>query len=184
MRPKSLDQEDPDLERMLLESNVPVAKAAAFYRAHGYTTRHTVLTPEIIDRMRDVKDPDEFLGDMFVALPGWASERHVEVKQRLRRDMNFTCAADYPMDTIMVDNCHKVDRRDPAYHYFIFNRDMTHAVVVLGSTRPLWTRIDFNNRKRMRHAYVVDKSIQSHRWVNVDAALERFGTTRADRCAT
>lgn len=60
----------------------------------------------------------------------------VEVKRMSRR---FTCAADYPFDSILINECYKHDKVDAQFYcYFIFNQGCTAAVIVHHKTRPLW----------------------------------------------
>jgi hypothetical protein len=58
----------------------------------------------------------------------------VEVKGR---GLDFTCADDYPYDTIFVDRSAKVDLFEP-YAYFILNSTLSCAALIKSSTKGKW----------------------------------------------
>ena len=73
---------------------------------------------------------------------------HVELKHR--PDLSFTCRADYPYPTVMVDERYKVT--DPVLQYIIVNGPRTHAAVVYGWTRKHWVIESKYDRKAGRQA--------------------------------
>lgn len=60
------------------------------------------------------------------------------VEHKIRK-LNFTCCADFPYDTIIVDEKYKVDRRsDAVLAYIIENQTGTCAAVIYGWQRAQW----------------------------------------------
>jgi hypothetical protein len=115
----SLDDTDPTFVDDLKESQRGVAIVAQWFRARGYevTVPETHIRPNPDVRM-DYSDS----GDLFV-------KQRIEVKHR---KVDFTCAADFPYPTILVDVAHSWDRGNPkAFAYFSLNKAGTHAALIL-----------------------------------------------------
>lgn len=52
----------------------------------------------------------------------------------------FTSRDDFPFSTVFVDETYKVDNKDDKVFMYVYeNKDGTHAAVVYGWTKPLWT---------------------------------------------
>jgi hypothetical protein len=76
------------------------------------------------------------------------------------RSLQFTSRDDYPYDTVIVDECYKVDgKADPVLAYVIENAARTHAAVIYGWTRDHWERQVVYDAKQRRQCenYVAPK---------------------------
>jgi len=64
-------------------------------------------------------------------------KRRVEVKHR--KTINFTCAEDFPFPTIIVEECHHIERGFPPLEgIYIWNAALTHYVYISVATRLHW----------------------------------------------
>ncbi len=90
-------------------------------KTYGCTVR---ISPPPVDPV--TKEPllMQDAGDIIATF-----ERIVEVKHR--PSLEFTCAEDYPFETIMVANVTPTDRHQ-IYMWVILNAKMTHAAVIKG----------------------------------------------------
>lgn len=60
---------------------------------------------------------------------------------------DFTCAADYPFNMVIVNEVAKADRID-AFAYFLVNRALTHALIIKTSTKDKWVIKDVHDKRR------------------------------------
>jgi hypothetical protein len=82
-------------------------------------------------------------GDIYV----YTSSKKKFIVDVKHKQVDFTCAEDYPFSDIMVVGLASAVRLT-AYAYFIVNRDMTHAFVVKGDTKNQWTIENFPDKER------------------------------------
>ena len=69
----------------------------------------------------------------------------VEVKHR--PELHFTCRADFPYPTIIVDQASSYDKKkQKPYMYMILNADCTHYAIVRGDTKKHWTEGETVNK--------------------------------------
>ena len=133
----SYDHVWDDFVRRFKNSRPPVFKVAE------YLNREKDCTVEI---PRMVLAPDQALashfqdnGDIIV------NGKHiVEVKGK---SLAFTCKEDFRFPDIIVANVASADRHN-AYAFFIVNNHMTHAAMILASTKPYWTKRPVEDKYR------------------------------------
>jgi len=81
----------------------------------------------------------------------------LEILQRVevaRRGFEFTNAADYPFETVFVDNAHSFDGANPKpFAYVLLNRSMTHAAIVDGRTCKHWRKTSVSSKGLPRTLY-------------------------------
>lgn len=107
---------DQSFIRSLLESQGAASSVASWLQGCGFDVmmRPASVRPSFEERV-DYADS----GDLEVRM-------RIEVKHR---GIHFTCADDYPYDTVIVDECFKVERIDKnrLWGYVIINAAGTHA---------------------------------------------------------
>lgn len=93
-------------------------------KTYGCTVQ---INPPPVDPKTNELTYEQDKGDIIVTF-----EKIVEVKHRT--SMKFTCAEDYPFDTIMVASVEPTDRHQ-VYMWVILNSDMTHAAIIKGKNK-------------------------------------------------
>jgi len=136
---------DSEFLSALFDSQTAVTSVASYLQRHGAQ----ISVPEIVARPNFAQRFDyQDQGDIQL-------NQRIEVKQKL---IDFTCAADYPYPTIMVDAAYKVDAMPwgHLHSYFVVNKSCTHAAYLHGSTRPQWrTEEVYDRKERERRTYYV-----------------------------
>jgi hypothetical protein len=83
------------------------------------------------------------------------------VEHKVRTNLQFTCRADYPYPTVIVDEVYKEDEKagDPPLMYVIEDKTRTHAAIVYGWTRKHWQQETKHDPIQNRECvfYTVDK---------------------------
>jgi hypothetical protein len=135
------DAQDPNFISDLRASQESVRVVASWLASRGYETsvREIRERPSVAE-MADYGDG----GDIEIV-------QRIEVKQR--KTLTFTDKEDFPYPSLIVDACHCFDRASPKpYAYFILNREMTVAFLVMSDTSKQWKRVTkldrFKNRNR------------------------------------
>jgi hypothetical protein len=123
------EQNHQDILVNVEKSKSGVQRVAAWLNDKGYTVTvppMVVVQSSYEDRMNHIDN-----GDLFL-------HQRMEVKVR---SIDFTCAQDYPFkDGIYVCAQHSYDNAKPKPHsYIILNKNMTHAAIIMGDTKNLWT---------------------------------------------
>lgn len=147
------ERDDKTFPEDLLAGHAHARRVAAWLNRRwglGVTVPPLRVRPDI-SLMREYADG----GDMFTP-----DGRRLEAKQRR---LHFTCAADYPFSTLIVDNCHAWDRAEqkPAA-YVCTNEAVTHcAVVVTRDTRHAWRAATVYDaaKRRPRRVYLCPKRL-------------------------
>jgi hypothetical protein len=123
------DESNAKFVRDLQESTASVELVAGWLRSRGHKLRvNPIRIRPSFEERRNYSDS----GDIILLDP----ERRVEVTHRKLR---FTCRSDFPLDALFVEKVAKYERRSPEpYAYVALNKPMTHAAIVLCSTRPNW----------------------------------------------
>lgn len=86
----------------------------------------------------------------FEARNEFADSGDIEIRQRIEvkhRDLDFTCASDYPFATVIVDEQFKIDRipKGRLWGYMVVNRNCTHVCCIRPDAKSKWilsTRFD------------------------------------------
>jgi hypothetical protein len=121
---------------------------AEYLRVRDYdiSVPETVVRPDF-DQRHHYRDG----GDILM-------QKRIEVK---RRRFNFTCAEDYPYDTVILSPCYVVDRIPLAQleGFVVVNEPGTHICIVKADSRPEWQRIQRYDRyyARQEEYYTVSK---------------------------
>ncbi len=144
--PSHYRKNDPHFVRDLKASVKHTEKVAEWLRSRGF--KDIVVLPirirSSIAKMSECSDD----GDMVV------DGMRAEAKHR--KQINFTCAEDFPYDTIIVDVVHAFDKADPKPEFYVLtNKSLTHCCVVHCWTSQSWkktTRWD-RGKKRNRAFY-------------------------------
>lgn len=128
-----------------------VFKAARYFHSRGGLAVRIgplMIRPEN-GRVEDYGDDH----DLAIQSKGSDKWWRIEVKGR---ELNFTCADDYPFQTIFLDRSKKADVAEP-HAYFILNKAMTHAAIIKTSTKAQWgePRMIEDNTKLVAYAYPV-----------------------------
>ena len=121
-------REESRFRRGLDRSWEAVQALAWHYRRLGY--RVDIPDP----RVRPSRDERVGYGDDYdmVVARRWC----FEVKWR---GIDFTCAADFPYPTVMVDRAEKVARRIVQLSgYLMVSQKLTHGVLIRTDTQPRW----------------------------------------------
>lgn len=129
MNHADLEAIDPDFVDDLAESDACSLHVAAWLRSCGKecSVPPQRVRPNVAERMQ-YSD----CGDIYV-------RQRIEAKHR--HNITFTNASDFPYPTIIVDVVELFERKWPVpYAYVIANAPLTHAAIVLVSTKPDWTR--------------------------------------------
>lgn len=103
--------------------------------------------------------------------PDMRLEVSLEAKVRLAGNFKFTCAKDYPFDSIIVNEVYKthpptmthdeylrlpiadqVSRMKPFHSYWIASADLSHVAVIAPSTKPCWFQQEMWSPKDRRTA--------------------------------
>lgn len=121
------ERDDPGFEGDLRESEDAVLFAAKLLRHRGHPV--SIAAFEV---RGDVEDRYDYQDEADL----WAS-RPIEVKHR---DLDFTCAQDYPYPSVFIDEKYKFNA--DAWFYLILNEDLTHFVFAEVQDRPLWREIE------------------------------------------
>lgn len=134
-----------DLER----SRASVSRFASLCRAAGVNiwTGPTVVRPSADERRKYADN-----GDLLVLL-------RVEHKDR---GLSFTCAADFPYDTVIVDEVYKVDSiPHRPFWYVSESSDGLRAAVISSRTMAHWTTMRLYDEKQERDCdyYVCPKRL-------------------------
>lgn len=140
-------KEDEAFLRDLERSRRSVLRVADAMRSKGVI----VSVPETITR------PDASVRRQYADRGDLFATARVEVK---RRGLHFTCRADFPYQTLIVDEVYKVeDKSDPLLMYAILSQSEDYAAVVYGWTRGQWERQTMHDRAQNRACeyYVIDK---------------------------
>jgi len=143
---------DAEFVRAYLRSVSPVFRVACYLNKLNYRPR---ILPFEIRPESSQREAYADAGDIEVT-------KIIEVK---RRELDFTCADDYPFETVIVDETYKVKRRELDSRldgYMIVCRDESHACVVPIATRSQWTTeklADSTHGGELRENYLVDKSL-------------------------
>lgn len=117
-----------DILENVRKSKNGVSRVAEWFNTKGYAV---TLPPAPVtdspykDRMKFVDS-----GDLFI-------HQRIEVKVR---DLEFTSPQDYPFkDGVYVCAQHSFDNAVPKpYAYILLNKSMTHAAIVMASSRSTW----------------------------------------------
>ena len=136
---------DAEFINALADSQAAVDLVAAHLRHYGaqITVPEVKVRPSFAQRM-DYQDQ----GDILLT-------QRIEVKHK---QIDFTCADDYPFETVMLDAAYKIDAMPwgHLHSYVLVNRAKTHAGLVKSSSRPQWSQTTVYDRKeRERRAYYV-----------------------------
>jgi hypothetical protein len=79
----------------------------------------------------------------FEARQGYGDDSDISVLFRYEvkgRTVQFTCADDFPYDTVFVDRKDKADKNADVVHaYVTLNKALTHFALIRSSTRQMWT---------------------------------------------
>ncbi len=133
-----LERDDPTFAADLRESQHTVWRVAQWLSDKGFdvAVRAVRVRPSVED-LADYGDD----GDIEVI-------ERVEVK---RRDLDFTCAADYPFPTVIVDPARAYDRAriKPKCHVLV-NRAGTVAALVHRSSFAHWKKVTRFDRTKNR----------------------------------
>lgn len=120
----------------LSASDQCVSAVAAWLARHkrDVLVRPLIIRPSFDSRMEYLDE-----GDIEIRM-------RVEVKHR---DMDFTCAADFPYRTVIVGEKHKVERIPLGrwWGYVHVNRAMTHACIIFPHTAKYWITTTKYDRK-------------------------------------
>lgn len=144
----------PEFHQGLRRSQMPALNVVNFLKKQGRDAylRGSVLTPNEADR-RDYYDN----GDIAMVVDG--VEYDVECK--CRNDLSFTCADDFPYDTVVFDEVHKVERRDLSklWGYWVISNDWVHACFIPRSSEPYWVveNIYDKSEKKLIPCYALPK---------------------------
>jgi hypothetical protein len=104
-------------------------------------------------------------GDILVRRMGRDDWERVEVKGR---SLDFTCLDDFPYPSFFLERVNHLEKFDPAYAYFMANRALTRAAVVMGSTRPKWIGpTTFFDRTYGREANAYECPAELALWVSL-----------------
>lgn len=123
----------------LAQSHETVYSVAHWLTGKGYSV--TLPPRSVADKAGDWKDHADS-GDLQLHL-------RLEVK---RRQIDFTCAADFPYDDIMVVEKKAYDRANPKpFTYYLMNRAGTHAAVVRTATADRWKLRRVKDRRRTNY---------------------------------
>ena len=120
---------------MLLDSKEVVALAARVLSDMGLPVvlRPTFVRPDVTQR------------------EAYSDEGDLEIMQKVEikgRDLEFTCRADYPYETVIVDYAPNFDKKRPRpFMYMIFNQARTHYMIVQVKTFPQWRKVRLHNGK-------------------------------------
>jgi len=123
-----MTKSDKQFLEQLEESHIYVRQVANWLMSKGYDVK---INPASVrenyeDRWEHTDD-----GDLEVRL-------RIEVKHR---KLDFNGPDDYPYDTVLLDECYKVDGREASlYGYVILNKDASVAAVASKSTMNHWVR--------------------------------------------
>jgi hypothetical protein len=110
----------------LQRANAACQAVAGYFRRHGYQAK--AIPQAFVERQR-FKDK----GDVWIWTGSNPARQHVEVK---RRNLDFTCAGDFPYDTINID---RVSKPVLSFMYVSTNRKLTHAAIVRGDNWDQWS---------------------------------------------
>lgn len=126
-------EEENELNHQDILANVERSKGGVRMVADWLNTKgYTVSVPPMNVTQSAYKDRMKFVdsGDLFI-------HQRIEVKVR---DLDFTTHLDYPFkDGIYVCAQHSFDNAEPKpYAYILLNRAMTHAAIVMSTTRSKW----------------------------------------------
>lgn len=134
------------LERVR-QSHAAVFAVAEYYHNLGkeYSVQIAALrlAPTAADAPEYSDDGDLILNRLIVEQwkgGGVFWRWRVEVKHR--PDIPFTCAADYPYDTIMVAKQESVDKADDAATYVTVSADLRYGAFIPIRTRPVWKEME------------------------------------------
>ena len=101
----------------------------------------------------------------------------VRIEHKVRTNITWTCRADYPFQTVIVDEVYKVDKKSdmPVFMYVIEDQTAQYAAIVYGLTRRHWKTERMRDRIQNRDCdfYTIDKD--KVRFCVID---EVFGTRR------
>jgi hypothetical protein len=135
--------------RDLGESRIAVNDFAARCRERGVMVW---LPPERTRPDESVRSQYADDGDLMV---------QGRVEHKVRTNLTFTCRADYPYATVIVDEVYKEDEKsgDPPLMYVIEDKTRTHAAIVYGWTRKHWQKETKHDPIQNRECvfYTVDK---------------------------
>ena len=102
------------------------------------------LTPSYAQRMEYADG-----GDLFTRI----GDKRIRLEVKQRRNIDFTCRADYPYQSIMVCAAHSWELADPKpYVYVILNRSLTAAAYILGDTSPEWWVEEKTDKRYINYA--------------------------------
>lgn len=126
-----------------LKASMPsVWQAARWFHSRGYQAivQPLHIRPDVSQRLQYSDG-----GDLFVL-------QRVEVKHR---SIQFTCRADYPYPTLIVDDANVWDKANPKpYMHIIFSKDCQHAALIMGSTCKSWQRTShFDEKSKGRREF-------------------------------
>lgn len=155
----SYDAIDPGFPEDLRASNESVWAAARILQEKG----HMVAIPPQVCRDKS-ENMAEFgdSGDLMLI-------QRVEVKHR---QLEFTCAEDFPYSTIIVDVAHAWDRADPKpVFYMIFNASKTHLAIVRKESSAHWERVTKHDSKRHRERTFYECPVRFARFLPVEPRL-------------
>lgn len=128
-------------EEQRFRSAVPKSWKAVWRVAEHYQLRgYSVTLPGY--QMRDRFEEREGFGDDADLLVG--DRWRFEIKWR---EVDFTCADDFPYPSVLVDRVEKADKvKDTVSAYISVNKAMTHVAIIDPATREKW-----GARKRFDH---------------------------------
>jgi hypothetical protein len=135
---------DAEFITALHQSQDAVDKVAGFLKGRGaeVSVPELKVRPDFTQRFAYQDD-----GDIHIT-------QRVEVK---RKQLDFTCADDFPFATVMTDAAYKINSIPwgHLHSYFVLNRAMTHAALVLNHTRPQWVEETvYDSKERERRTYL------------------------------
>jgi hypothetical protein len=105
------------------------------------------------------------MGDIFVNKPDNPVSR-IEVKGR---NINFTCALDWPYEDMLISNEAAVKRAwDSNPHYVILNAKMTHVALVLPETKQHWKIVKKWASNTRKHEYFYTCPTEHVQFIRID----------------
>jgi hypothetical protein len=129
---------DADFLDDLKESRGRVSRFAAICKSQGVKV---LLYPEVVRPDAAVRSEYADDGDLLVML-------RVEHKGR---GLRFNNAADFPFDTVLVDEVYKIDRiQQRPFWYVSENEEGTRVVVVSSRTMPQWVKVKKFDKRQNR----------------------------------
>jgi hypothetical protein len=151
------EQDDGSFVSDLVESQASVWIVARWLSSLGYpvTVNPLRVRPDV-SQMAAYADK----GDIEIA-------QRVEVKRR--PNILFTCAADFPYPTVIVDVCHTWDRARPKpFAYVILNSDATCAIIVKGESSDSWVKSSKYDRAKNRTRQFYECPIELCKFIRLD----------------